>query len=73
MEKDKGGMDNDINVTQIKLGPLGGWVQQGDKPETLYPIWLQEALESTVGLHWMFLKEEPEGKLHYTMFHKVYR
>lgn len=51
MEKDKGGMDNDINVTQIKLGPLGGCVQQGDKLKTLYPLRLQEALESTVGLH----------------------
>lgn len=51
MGKDNGRMDNDINVTQTKLGTAGGRVQQGDKPKTLHPNWLQEALESTVALY----------------------
>lgn len=50
MGKDNGRMDNDINV-QTKLGTAGGRVQQGDKPKTLHPNWLQEALESTVALY----------------------
>lgn len=51
MGKDEGHTDNDINVTETKLGTAGGCVQQGDTPKKLHPNWLQEALESTVALY----------------------
>lgn len=43
-------MDNDVNVTQMKWALLGAACSRVTNLKKLYPIWLEEALESIVGL-----------------------
>lgn len=56
--KDKGGMGNDINVNQIKLGPAGGLGLMGDIPKRIYPIQLQEAWKARQDFTECFLRRQ---------------